>query len=413
MTSSTLPSPTQSLHAPTPLPQALRASKAASRVGGSAGRVAELLRTTGFSDNDARKLGPWSAGTPSAPPPPSAPSDDGSSSWSNGRDGGSGGSGGVGGGGGGGGDRRGSAVDERRDSASTAAALRSRFSWSRWVLPWEEADVERGTEGQGQRRGIEADEECGWKHPAGYAPLPADPVTAGEVAGRSAAGNADSRRSNTPVGLAVPEGMAAAAAGVDAADVGVGVSVDGHDDWLLRIDGYTVAQPEHRDVDRAGAMGSPSADGGRARWRQRQRSASLPATASAEYCGSGRVGSIVRELTVSIRRGRNLLVIGPSGCGKTSLFRAIAGLWEAEGGKLEVHPRVEAARRAREDRGTVGSRRPLPGSGEDVRGGGVVFLPQRPYCFRGTLVEQVQFCVDLIGCFEFFFDWLVRWLIGF
>lgn len=47
------------------LAQGLKASKAASRVGGSAGRVAELFRATGFSDEDARMLSPWStSGTP-------------------------------------------------------------------------------------------------------------------------------------------------------------------------------------------------------------------------------------------------------------------------------------------------------------------------------------------------------------
>lgn len=40
--------------------QALKASEAASRVGGSARRVAELFRATGFSDEDAQALGPWS-----------------------------------------------------------------------------------------------------------------------------------------------------------------------------------------------------------------------------------------------------------------------------------------------------------------------------------------------------------------
>ncbi|CAN0447971.1 unnamed protein product, partial [Hapterophycus canaliculatus] len=98
-------------------------------------------------------------------------------------------------------------------------------------------------------------------------------------------------------------------------------------------------------------------------------------------------GAIVRKLHLTVYRGHNLLITGPSGCGKTSLLRSIAGLWEAAAGTVELCPRVEACLRAHEARGTTGRRSSITGDCED--GGGVLFVPQRPYCFRGTLFEQV------------------------
>ncbi|CAN0565832.1 unnamed protein product, partial [Ectocarpus sp. 12 AP-2014] len=51
-------------------------------------------------------------------------------------------------------------------------------------------------------------------------------------------------------------------------------------------------------------------------------------------------------------------------------------------------PRVEACLRAHEERGTTGRGWPVAG---DCAVGGVLFVPQRPYCFRGTLFEQVTY----------------------
>ena len=155
------------------------------------------------------------------------------------------------------------------------------------------------------------------------------------------------------------------------------------------------------------------------------------ATASTASIGTTGAGLIVRQLTVTVYRGQNLLITGPSGCGKTSLLRSIAGLWEAEAGTVELDPRVEASRLAQEegrwrpggrssgegDRGAQGGGgaqgpqgargvqlyRDRLTPGEDVENGegragmeaggegGVVFVPQRPYCFRGTLFDQVTY----------------------
>ena len=72
---------------------------------------------------------------------------------------------------------------------------------------------------------------------------------------------------------------------------------------------------------------------------------------------SAEVGdALLEQLSVELLPGDSLLVCGASGAGKTSLVRALAGLWPAYAG-----------------RGTVRV------------GQGARFLPQRPYCMRGTL----------------------------
>lgn len=71
---------------------------------------------------------------------------------------------------------------------------------------------------------------------------------------------------------------------------------------------------------------------------------------------------LVKDLTMTLKQGTNLLIVGASGAGKSSLLRAIAGLWTSGAGSI-TRPCDEE----------------------------VYFLPQRPYCSLGTLKDQLLY----------------------
>jgi putative ATP-binding cassette transporter len=71
---------------------------------------------------------------------------------------------------------------------------------------------------------------------------------------------------------------------------------------------------------------------------------------------------LIENLSFSLARNDNLVVVGRSGVGKSSLLRAIAGLWT---------------------RGSGIVRRPLLDR--------IFFLPQKPYMLLGTLGDQLRY----------------------
>lgn len=72
--------------------------------------------------------------------------------------------------------------------------------------------------------------------------------------------------------------------------------------------------------------------------------------------------TLVKELSLIVEPGKNLLIVGPSGSGKSSVLRAIAGLWRSGSGRIS---------------------RPSP---QDI-----LFLPQQPYMLPGSLRTQLLY----------------------
>ncbi len=48
--------------------------------------------------------------------------------------------------------------------------------------------------------------------------------------------------------------------------------------------------------------------------------------------------TLVRDLTLRVPAGTNLLVTGPNGSGKSSLFRVLGGLWPLTAGTVRAAP---------------------------------------------------------------------------
>lgn len=71
------------------------------------------------------------------------------------------------------------------------------------------------------------------------------------------------------------------------------------------------------------------------------------------------------NVSFSIKRGQNVVVMGASGCGKSSLLRLIGGLWHLDEGHIDKPD-------------TIGYQ-------------GIFFLPQRSYMFLGTLRDQITY----------------------
>lgn len=85
---------------------------------------------------------------------------------------------------------------------------------------------------------------------------------------------------------------------------------------------------------------------------------------------------LVKDLTLRVQPGVNLLVTGPNGSGKSSLFRVLGGLWQPKTGRV-IKP---------------------AGAGGDADSGAnmglasdIFYVPQRPYVSVGTLRDQITY----------------------
>ncbi|XP_065875932.1 ABC transporter D family member 1 [Euphorbia lathyris] len=74
---------------------------------------------------------------------------------------------------------------------------------------------------------------------------------------------------------------------------------------------------------------------------------------------------LVKDLTLKVESGSNLLITGPNGSGKSSLFRVLGGLWPLVSGHIVK-----------------------PGVGSDLNKE-IFYVPQRPYTAVGTLRDQL------------------------
>ncbi|KAJ3683851.1 hypothetical protein LUZ60_014078 [Juncus effusus] len=74
---------------------------------------------------------------------------------------------------------------------------------------------------------------------------------------------------------------------------------------------------------------------------------------------------LVKDLSLKVETGSNLLITGPNGSGKSSLFRVLGGLWPLISGHISK-----------------------PGVGSDLNKE-IFYVPQRPYTAVGTLRDQL------------------------
>ncbi|KDD71951.1 hypothetical protein H632_c4114p0, partial [Helicosporidium sp. ATCC 50920] len=132
-----------------------------------------------------------------------------------------------------------------------------------------------------------------------------------------------------------------------------------------------------RPPSSASSRPRPAREGSRSRWRPADFSTFTGEVLPAEDCiawedacvvtPSGAL--LVKDLTLRVPLGTNLLVTGPNGAGKSSLFRVLGGLWPLASGRLF---------------------KPGGDQGEGLHRD-IFYVPQRPYVSVGTLQEQLLY----------------------
>jgi ABC-type uncharacterized transport system fused permease/ATPase subunit len=71
---------------------------------------------------------------------------------------------------------------------------------------------------------------------------------------------------------------------------------------------------------------------------------------------------LLKDISINLRRGKNVLIKGASGLGKTSIFRLLSGLWKPDAGVVQIPDPSRA-----------------------------YFIPQRPYLPLGTIRQQLLY----------------------
>ena len=100
---------------------------------------------------------------------------------------------------------------------------------------------------------------------------------------------------------------------------------------------------------------------------------------------------LLRDLSFKVYEGKSLLIQGQSGCGKTSLLKTLAGLWPPLQGSIyftlpsaicDINNRNVSCH---EEKSCNTTNFPSRLTTE------VMFVPQQPYCFEGTLVDLILY----------------------
>jgi ATP-binding cassette subfamily D (ALD) protein 3 len=97
---------------------------------------------------------------------------------------------------------------------------------------------------------------------------------------------------------------------------------------------------------------------------------------------------LLKDLSLEIVPGRNIIVTGANGAGKTSMFRVLAGLWAPAEGRV-TRPRSGLSG------GASYTHLPALAGGAAASGAdaqvALFYVPQRPYLVSGTLRDQVTY----------------------